>query len=496
MPKKLSDISFVDLLPGSISGDKTVRDAASALDKELQTVNSMLDVPTLLSRLDELPEPAVDLLAWQFHVDFWDSDMELPEKREVVRESIAWHKHKGTPWAVKHLLAKVGFTDADVIEFWQARKQYKDEGGAHLDGSWTLGGSSVKQLVPYKAVTGLPYMGHWAEFCVRLNLTEARWPGWNKDLIQAVNVAKPARSWPVWLYWLYLVVLAQPQHTYRLDLSKAVDLDYPWCTPQLDGNWALGSGGYLYTLNGSLQVDGAWSLGQGTETVADRQLKQCNIFYQLSLNKEMERPARYIAARLGESKLSVNGGWQVGFNSVLALSSASLQKAVQLDLQARSSASQSLYLDLDYPASPQSLDTRPKLSTWRSLDAKWRLSRTVRGARLSGDWPIRRKQGLPSEYSANYTMFGNIGPSFSLGSYSKVGEHWNRRLDGSWYVGAFHDIDGSWRLQNGYLLGGRKIGKHYQDLDGSWRLGHTSKKLGGFALGQPGVECEANIKIH
>lgn len=493
MPKKLSDISFFELLPGSIKKDPGISAAAASLDFEIQAVNSALEVPGLLSRLDELPEEALGLLAWQFHVDFWDDNSTPEIKRGLIKDSIAWHKYKGTPWAVRQLLDKAGFSDAELIEFWQARQDYETAGGARLDGTWSLDGSH--SLIAYEPITGLPYMGHWAEFCVRLNLANARWPGWEEDLYQAVNIAKPARSWPVWLLWLYLEVYAGPSFNYSLEMNKSFDLDYPWCTPQLDGSWKLGSGGYPYALDGS-SINGSWALGSGTATLAYEQLKQCNIFADLTCKKEIERPARHIAARLGESRLTLNCGWQVGLNTIFPLSDLFAHKDIDTPSTLDIDSSQALHVDLDYPASPQSLDSRPRLNTWRRLNGNWALSRTLRQARLNGAWPIRCEPGIITQWSAEYMIDAETGLSVSLGRYKKLNQHWTWHLDGNWYIGARHDLDGSWALKTDNLLGGKKIGKHYQGLNGSWRLGAVDKSLGGFRLGRPGPECEVTVNIH
>ena len=43
----------------------------------------------------------MDLLAWQLHVDFWDPDASLTVKRDIIKNSIPWHRRKGTPSAVE-----------------------------------------------------------------------------------------------------------------------------------------------------------------------------------------------------------------------------------------------------------------------------------------------------------------------------------------------------------------------------------------------------------
>ncbi|NMB19201.1 MAG: phage tail protein I, partial [Erysipelothrix sp.] len=58
----------------------------------------------------------VDLLAWQFHVDFYDPALSLTAKRNLVKSSILVHKRKGTPWAVRQV-CNDAFGYAEIIEW-------------------------------------------------------------------------------------------------------------------------------------------------------------------------------------------------------------------------------------------------------------------------------------------------------------------------------------------------------------------------------------------
>ena len=116
MIKDMSTLSMVDILPDNLLADEKIYATAKALDKELQLVTADCKQVMHLSRLDELPEPVVDLLAWQWHVDFYEAGMDLPTKRRMVKQSIAWHRRKGTPWAVEEVATAV-FGEAIVAEW-------------------------------------------------------------------------------------------------------------------------------------------------------------------------------------------------------------------------------------------------------------------------------------------------------------------------------------------------------------------------------------------
>ncbi|GHV45294.1 hypothetical protein FACS1894204_04040 [Synergistales bacterium] len=114
----LYDLELLQILPSSISGDKNVQAASRAIDKEIQSVSSDIVEALIVSRIDKLPEPVVDLLAWQWHVDFYELARTLEMKRATVKNSIPWHRKKGTKWAIKKALESLG-VKPEIVEWWK-----------------------------------------------------------------------------------------------------------------------------------------------------------------------------------------------------------------------------------------------------------------------------------------------------------------------------------------------------------------------------------------
>lgn len=113
----LSQTKLMDLLPASIRDDPDVQAAAAAIDNELQAVTAAIPETVLIARIDVLPEAVLDLLAWQWHVDFYEPiGFAIAKKRAVIKQSIAWHRHKGTPWAVEQVVSAV-FANAEIEEW-------------------------------------------------------------------------------------------------------------------------------------------------------------------------------------------------------------------------------------------------------------------------------------------------------------------------------------------------------------------------------------------
>ena len=118
MGKDLQSVSLIDILPPNLLADKQIYAAARALDDELQKITAATRNALLLPRLDELSEDVIDLLAWQWHVDFYEPSMSIETKRQLVRESIAWHRIKGTKAAVEKM-AQTVFKGGVVTEWFE-----------------------------------------------------------------------------------------------------------------------------------------------------------------------------------------------------------------------------------------------------------------------------------------------------------------------------------------------------------------------------------------
>ena len=119
--QELVNIGLVGVLPPSIAGDSNVQAAAVAVGGQLQAlaVDIGASLP-LMPNLDRLPERIVDLLAWQFHIDFYDATSTLEAKRARVRAAIEDHRIAGTRAGMERALEAVfTSTDFDIVEWWE-----------------------------------------------------------------------------------------------------------------------------------------------------------------------------------------------------------------------------------------------------------------------------------------------------------------------------------------------------------------------------------------
>ena len=94
------DNKTLDIVPQSISGDKTVRRLCQVLDKLLFPIDQAAKQALIYSKIDTLPIEVIGLLAWQFHADSYDLAADDAAKRSMVKAAILDHRYKGTPWAL------------------------------------------------------------------------------------------------------------------------------------------------------------------------------------------------------------------------------------------------------------------------------------------------------------------------------------------------------------------------------------------------------------
>ena len=112
MDKKLEEI-----IPQSISQDKTIKDLCKVIDEEILPIAAGPKKALVYSQIDTLPIEIIDLLAWQFHVDVYDIATDDAAKRQAVKDAIRNHRYKGTPWALKQAIRRV-LPDGNITE-WQ-----------------------------------------------------------------------------------------------------------------------------------------------------------------------------------------------------------------------------------------------------------------------------------------------------------------------------------------------------------------------------------------
>lgn len=65
---------------------------------------------------DTCPADLLPWLAWQLNVDEWSESWDEEQKRDAIRQAIALHRKRGTPWAVRQAVQRAGVEGVHLIE--------------------------------------------------------------------------------------------------------------------------------------------------------------------------------------------------------------------------------------------------------------------------------------------------------------------------------------------------------------------------------------------
>lgn len=113
------DAALIDNTPPSIAYDPKTQSICAAWDAQAKEVIDAIDECVIIPNISKLTDSRlIDLLAWQFHVDFYEADAPLELRRELVSKSLQWHVYKGTKWCVEDVLKTV-FAEGRVLEWFE-----------------------------------------------------------------------------------------------------------------------------------------------------------------------------------------------------------------------------------------------------------------------------------------------------------------------------------------------------------------------------------------
>lgn len=112
----MSDIdvtALVSTFPHALSGDEKQQALAHATAREIIRLVENLDLLTIYNRIDTLDEELLDILAYDFKIDWWNRTGTIEEKRQLLKDHWKIHKILGTPEALKLAFATI-FENAEL----------------------------------------------------------------------------------------------------------------------------------------------------------------------------------------------------------------------------------------------------------------------------------------------------------------------------------------------------------------------------------------------
>lgn len=118
MGMDLKNVNLLSLQPSFMRDDITTKGLCAAIQPQFTKLADEVKTCLIYGRIDELDSKVLDELAWQMHVDFYDANADVEQKRELIKKALMIHKTKGTPYAVETLISAL-FGDGYVEEWFE-----------------------------------------------------------------------------------------------------------------------------------------------------------------------------------------------------------------------------------------------------------------------------------------------------------------------------------------------------------------------------------------
>lgn len=105
-------------MPFAFTRDEETLALIEAIDSRLRPLADVLKTINYRRDPESWNDELADELAWQNHVDFYDPDFELEQKRALVQNAFRFHQKKGTNAAVEELIG-ILFGDGRVEDWYE-----------------------------------------------------------------------------------------------------------------------------------------------------------------------------------------------------------------------------------------------------------------------------------------------------------------------------------------------------------------------------------------
>ena len=113
----INNLKLIDIQPSIFKNDPFAVALCNALEPIFLELSEEVKCVLVYGRIDELEESDIDRLAKQFDLDYYQQDLDLDKKRELVKTALKFHKIKGTPGAVKDV-SEIVFETPSEVEEW------------------------------------------------------------------------------------------------------------------------------------------------------------------------------------------------------------------------------------------------------------------------------------------------------------------------------------------------------------------------------------------
>lgn len=109
---------MMDSFPLALQKDSKMVALAHSIANVLEQRLDEINLGQIYTRIDQLPEDLLDILAKDFAVDWYDRDYDLAAKRRTIKSAPYIHRHRGTAGAVLRGIRAI-YPGSRLEEWWQ-----------------------------------------------------------------------------------------------------------------------------------------------------------------------------------------------------------------------------------------------------------------------------------------------------------------------------------------------------------------------------------------
>ena len=110
--------NLLRIFPSALTRDKSVMALAEAAAELLAARPAEIDRARVIANIDALDEAVLDILAYDFKVDWWDANYSIEEKRQTLKDSWRVHRMLGTKAAVVTAISAI-YPETQVQEWFE-----------------------------------------------------------------------------------------------------------------------------------------------------------------------------------------------------------------------------------------------------------------------------------------------------------------------------------------------------------------------------------------
>lgn len=115
---KYTESEMLQVMPEPLKYKAEVVALSYAIKRAIGKMIGYAERASVYAAIDKLPEDILDLLAVELRAQYYDDDMDISIKREIVKKTMLWYHRAGTPSAVEELISAV-FGEGEISEWFE-----------------------------------------------------------------------------------------------------------------------------------------------------------------------------------------------------------------------------------------------------------------------------------------------------------------------------------------------------------------------------------------